>query len=315
MASPNTTFTELVSSTLREHPSDMADNLSKHNALYNRLKAKGKLKLIDGGHEIVRPLAHAGGTTNYQRYSGGDRLNVAAFESITAAQFSWQQAAVHVSATGRELRVNSGKNQIIDLAASRLKNAMRDFANQFSVDMYSDGTASNQVGGLGLLVTNTGADTVGGINASAHTWWKNQFYNSAFSASQLKDDMQRLWLLCVRGGDKPDLIIAENATYRKYWGALTDVQRYTRRDVTAGWGFDSLMFNTADVVNEPTGSGIAADVVYFLNTEHIELVAHKDANMTELEEKHSVDQDAVVIPIIFQGNLAVSNRSLQGKLF
>ena len=37
MASANSTFTEIVTTTLREHPSVIADNVSEHNALYRRL--------------------------------------------------------------------------------------------------------------------------------------------------------------------------------------------------------------------------------------------------------------------------------------
>jgi hypothetical protein len=33
-----------------------------------------------------------------------------------------------------------------------------------------------------------------------------------------------------------------------------------------------------------------------------------------MEQKASVNQDAVVIPIIWQGNLCTSNRALQGVL-
>ena len=54
--------------------------------------------------------------------------------------------------------------------------------------------------------------------------------------------------------------------------------------------------------------------MYFLNTDYLGLTVHKDANWTELDEKMSVNQDAEVIPIIWQGNLTVSNRSLQGVL-
>ena len=54
--------------------------------------------------------------------------------------------------------------------------------------------------------------------------------------------------------------------------------------------------------------------MYFLNTDYLELVAHKQANWTVLDEKMSVNQDAVVIPIIWQGQLVCSNRSLQGIL-
>ena len=51
MASPNATFTEMVTTTLRNHPTEIADNVSGHNALYRRRKARGKVKLLDGGYE------------------------------------------------------------------------------------------------------------------------------------------------------------------------------------------------------------------------------------------------------------------------
>lgn len=66
MPSPNATFTEIVSTTLREHPSTVYDNVSNNNALYRRLKARGKVKLLDGGYEIVRVLEYAMNST-FQR--------------------------------------------------------------------------------------------------------------------------------------------------------------------------------------------------------------------------------------------------------
>jgi hypothetical protein len=66
MASPNTTFTEMVTTTLRSHPSEVADNVSKHNALYRRLQKNGKIKKLSGGYEIVRPLEYAENST-FQR--------------------------------------------------------------------------------------------------------------------------------------------------------------------------------------------------------------------------------------------------------
>jgi hypothetical protein len=38
-----------------------------------------------------------------------------------------------------------------------------------------------------------------------------------------------------------------------------------------------------------------------------------DANWTEVPEKSSVNQDAQVLPIIWQGNMTVSNRSPSGR--
>lgn len=41
---------------------------------------------------------------------------------------------------------------------------------------------------------------------------------------------------------------------------------------------------------------------------------HRQANWSVLDKKMSVNQDAEVIPIIWQGQLCLSNRSLQGML-
>src|SRR3990172_8902069 len=98
MASPNATFTEMVTTTLRNHPTEVADNVSKNNALYNRLKTRGKLRLLSGGYEIVRPLDYAENST-YQRYSGFDTLNVSASDVLSAAKFDWVQSAVHITAS------------------------------------------------------------------------------------------------------------------------------------------------------------------------------------------------------------------------
>jgi hypothetical protein len=155
MATPNSTFTEMVTTTLRSHPSEVSDNVSKHNALYRRLKIGGKIKKLSGGYEIVRPLDYAENGT-YQRYSGYDALNIGASEVVSAAKFDWVQSAIHVTASGRELRLNSGKEQLIDLAATRTKNALRTAANNMSLDMYSSGSLTNQMGGLGAIITTGG---------------------------------------------------------------------------------------------------------------------------------------------------------------
>ena len=41
MASPNSTFTELVSTTFRKHRNEIKDNVSNRNALLKRIMKKG----------------------------------------------------------------------------------------------------------------------------------------------------------------------------------------------------------------------------------------------------------------------------------
>ena len=317
MASPNTTFTEMVTTTLRNHPTEISDNVSDNNALYSYLKSKGKISKEDGGYEIVRPLDYAENST-FQRYTGYDVLNVSASDVLSAAKYDWMQSAVHVTASGRELRMNSGRSQLINLAKARTKNAMRTAANNMSVDIYSDGALTNQIGGLAHIIQNDGTGTVGGINSTNFTFWKNTFREMSgtgtWSKSTIKGDMNAIWMGLVRGVDKPDLVISSHDFFAAYWESLQDLQRYASTD-SATAGFQKLKFVTSDVIfDSNTNFGTTAEKMYFLNTEYLELVVHSQANWSTLDEKMSVNQDAVVIPIIFMGNMVCSNRSLQGVL-
>ncbi|MEC9266716.1 MAG: phage major capsid protein [Pseudomonadota bacterium] len=317
MASPNATFTEIVSTTFREHRKGFADNVSNHNALLQRLTKKGQIDQIDGGYEIVEPLDYAENST-YQRYSGYDTLNVQASDVLSAAKFDWKQAAVHVTASGLELRQNSGKNQIIKLAKARMTNAMRSFKNNLSTDIYSDGTASNQINGLQALVSDAGTGTVGGINSTNYAFWRSIVQSAASplqgggsitpSASTIQSLMLPLWLNLTRGTDRPDLIVADDTYFTYYEESLTDLKRYTDSDEGKG-GFTSLKYKTADVIYD---DGCPDAHMYMLNTDFLRMVVHRDANMVEVPEMRSVNQDAVVMPILWMGNLTVSNRSLQG---
>ena len=318
MASPSSVFTELVTSTLRNHPSEIADNVSQNNALWRYLKRKGKIDLEDGGYEIVRNLDYANNST-YQRYSGYDTLNIGQTQVLTAAKFDWMQAAVNVTASGRELRMNSGDNAIFNLSKAKLKNAVRTASNYMSIDVYSDGALTNQMGGLAYIIQTNGQGTVGGINSATYTFWRNQFLEATgtnlVTKANIKGFMNTLYLSLVRGADKPDLIVSSHDFFAMYWESLQDQQRYTNDKDEATAGFRALKYVDADVIFDSNSNfSTTAEKMYFLNTDYLGLVVHRDANWSQMDDKVSVNQDAVVIPMLWMGNLVCSNRSLQGLL-
>jgi hypothetical protein len=125
--------------------------------------------------------------------------------------------------------------------------------------------------------------------------------------------MLPLWLNLTRNNDKPDLIVMDDTYFTFFDGSQTSIQRYTNTtDIKAG--STSLKYKGADVVYDSSASGMPDAHAYFLNTDYIGICAHRDANWTEVPEKSSVNQDAQVLPIIWQGNMTVSNRSLQGVM-
>jgi len=321
MPSPNAIFTELVTTTFRKHRKEVKDAVSNNNALLRRLQSKGNIKHEDGGLSIVEPLDYAQNQT-YQRYSGYDTLNIGASDVISAAEYQWRQIAINVTASGQELRTNKGEARIINLVKARMKNATRTFKNNFSYDIYSDGTLANQINGLQALVSDTGLGTIGGIDSSAWAFWRNKVQSAAaplqgggavtMSKDTIENQMLNLWLSLVRGDDKPDLYIADNAYFAMFENSQLSMKRYTTSDSAKG-GFISLKYKDADVIFDG-GSGIPANHMYALNTEYIYLVAHTDADMTVMDEMKPYNQDAAVIPILWMGNMVVSNRMLQGVM-
>jgi hypothetical protein len=318
MADPN--LSEIVSTTLRHRNKEFADNVSNGNALLKRLSQKGKIKLVDGGRTIVEELDYAENAT-FQYYSGYEAINISPSTVLSAAEFDWKQASVVVSASGLETRVqNAGKEKLIDLLESRITNAMRTFKNNLSTGIYSDGTGSSgkQVGGLQSLVALVPTSgTVGGIDRGTYTFWRNQtsgdVANIDTTYSTLESEMRDMWLETSRGNDKVDLIVADTTLFGRYWSGLTALQRFASAD-EAGIGFQSLKFNTADVVYDGD-SGIRTNAMYFLNTDYISLKVHRETNMVALPQRESVNQDALIVPVLWAGNLTSSNCSLQGVVY
>lgn len=318
MASPNSTFTELVTSTFRKVRKDVKDNLSNRNALLKHIYKRGNYRTEDGGLTIVCPLDYTTNST-YQRYSDWDLLNIAQSDVISAAEYQWRQIAVNVVASGREQRINSGESRIFSLAKAKMKNAIRTFNNSFSSDLYSDGTATNQINGLQALVADAGTGTVGGINSTNFSFWQNTIFDCSAqsvtsSATTIENSMMLpLWLNLDRGpDDQPDLIVMDNTYYKYFEASQTSIKRYMDAS-NANGGLVSLKYKNADVYFDGN-SGIPSSHAYFLNTNYIELVVHRDADMEVLEDQRPISQDGSVIPILWMGNLTLSNRKMQGVI-
>ena len=249
----------------------LADNVLENNALLAKLKARGKVKPLDGGEIILQELSFAENST-YKRYSGYEVLNIQPSEVITAAEYDWKQIAVAVTISGAEQMKNSGRSKSLDLLESRLEVAESTFMNGMSNDVYSDGTedGGKQINGLQTLVADSpSTGTVGGINRATYSFWRNQT-TTGTTAANIEAKMEEAWLKQVRGTDKTDLIVADNVMYNRYWDlAPEDGQRFQNTDSARG-GFTSLKFNTADVVLDGGFGGSAPGThMYFLNCKYI----------------------------------------------
>lgn len=311
MASPN--LSEIVTTTLRNRSRTLSDNVSNHNALLRRLRENGNQTSVTG-RDIVRELEYADNGT-VQFYSGYESLDVSPSDVLSAAVFDYKQLAGNVTISGLEQIKNSGTEAIINLLEARINVLEKSMMNSLSTSIYSDGTGSSgkEVGGLQLIVADAGTGTVGGINSSTYTFWQNiqtTATSSAFSTTNVQADMNNIYLQLVRGADSPDLVMAGTNAYKAFLGSLQAIQRITSDDL-ANSGFTSVQYLNSDVVFD---SACNTNRMYFLNTDYLRLEVAAARDFVPGEAKMSVNQDAMVTPMFWSGNLTCSNRALQGVI-
>lgn len=324
MASPNTDFSELVTTTLRNRSGKLADNVTDNNALLYRLKQRGRAKPASGGRTLVQELEYAENGT-FQWYSGLELLDTSASDVFTAAEFNWKQCAAAVVISGLEQLQNAGEERVIELLGSRVKNAEKTMTNAIAAGVYAAGTGNGgkEIGGLQHLVSKTPTSgTVGGINraTSTNAFWRNYQRDSSdnsvtMSATTIQSEMNIVYLNLIRGRDKPDLIVADYVTYNYYLSSLQTIQRVTNTEMASA-GFTNLKYMDADVVLDGgQGGNCPSSTIYFLNTDYIHYRPHSDRNMVPIGgDRMNTNQDAIVKLIGWAGNMTLSNASLQGVL-
>lgn len=314
MPSPNSSFTDIITTTLQGYSGEMADNITTDNALLRQLAKKGN-KQVATGRSIVQEIEYAE-NTNVQWYSGAEQFGIAAGETFTAAEFNYKQLIATAVITGLEEIQNSGREAVHNLLKARVRNVEKTLKNSMAEALYADGTGSDgkELGGLGLLVAGTPTNTVGGISGSTYTWWQNQVYDFSTeavtaSATTIQHAMNELFFDCQRGADKPDMCISGRTYYTYYLESLQTQQRFSD-DKGAGAGFTNLMFmGSLPVILDKVCSDTK---MYMLNTDYIFLRPAKGREYKPLGDRASVNQDAMAMPVAWAGNMTVSNRARQG---
>lgn len=314
----NPNWGDVLSTTLERRRQLIADNVLNHDPYLAYLRERGRVDPADGGASLLEPVSYPG-NDQYQRYSGFETLSVAKTNVISSAEFEWKQSAIPVAISGLDMRKNMGSSQIFDLLESQVTVAERTMANNIAIDVFSDGTASGgkQMGGLQLLIADAPTvGTVGGIDRATNTWWQSFELTAGapVSATNIQGNMNTVALAVIYNRDATDVIVADANYYNFYWQSLQAIQRIASEESAAA-GFETLAYygpgGRARVMYD---SATPADHMYFVNSDFLRLRPHTRANFTPTPEKTAVNQDAVVVHILFQGNMTSNGLRYQGLL-
>jgi hypothetical protein len=316
MSFPN--LTDIVATTIQSRTRQIADNVTKNNAVAAYLNKRGNRKPFSGGNTILQEISFAE-NANGGWYSGYDLLPVAAQDVISSAEFAIKQLACPVVMSGLEQLQNAGREQMIDLIEARINVAEATMANLQSQGIYSDGTTygGKTLTGLDAAVAVTPTNTYGGIDRNTWTFWKNKVLSgNAETSATIQGRMNTMWASLVRGADQPDLIVMDNYMWGIYVASLQNLQRFTSPE-TGNLGFTTLKYMGADVILDGGIGGFATTkTMYFLNTKYIFLRPHSARDMVPLSpnRRYAINQDAEVQILAWAGNLTSSGPQFQGRL-
>ena len=314
-------ITELVTTTLRNRDTMVADNVTNHNALLRTMEDTGKIKNAGGGRDLTEPLLYNELATKF--YDGFETFTIdTSTEVVDAAVYQWKQLGGFSFISGKEKIMNREKWQAVSIAESRIDALIAGLRNKTGLSLYGLGTADGgkEFGGLRLLVADAPATgVVGGIDGATETWWRNQadLGTADITAATILSKMNAMQLACTRGSDQPDLIMADATFFTAYWESLQENARHMSPKM-ADAGFRTLEFVGTPVVYDAQCAtdltNVGAGRMYFLNCEYLYFRKAPERWFSTEDSRKVENADYDVIHNWTMGNLTTNARFLQGVI-
>lgn len=338
-------FDSLFTASLANYQKTLVDNISTSNAFFAKITQSKGYVGIDGGTNVDFPLMYALGSFDW--FEGYDTLNTEPMDGHTMAIYEWREAAIPITVSRRELRQNA-KN-LYKLVDAKMKQAEMGIKEGLAKAIlqgnavlggnnYDPQTSAvtgaqgvTPLGGL-VRVDPTTSATIGNINQSTYSWWRNQTKSSTASTyDAFLKEVQGVYNNCSKGpGGPPDMMLCDQYTYQMFERML-----YARGGsrhqpgTTLEFPFENLKWKntmvtwdefvpdlssaTSTVVSEDSSTG---GTILFLNTQFIKVFYDSQTNFIQTDWASAYNQpNAQTKHILWMGNTAVTNRRKQGVLY
>lgn len=290
-------------------------------------------KLLSGGTSIEVPslVAETGNFTFFTKAQTYTATDVVQFD---AARFEWKLATQPVLIFEQDLLMNgASQERRLNHVAARNMAAAKEMANQFGNALWSlDHSASSKIDGIDHAVAtetasgdeSTSNSTYGGITRAATgvaaLWNANMDDTTALLTL---GKLQASYGTATEGNEHPNLGVTSQAGYDRIWTAFSPFQRIGT-DLDGKLGFQSLQVNGQPVVvdshvprpggvNSTTGNS-GADYFYWLNLNHLYMVAHRQAFFTFRPSPMPHNQWVNIGRYFFMGNVVCEAPRYQAKM-
>ena len=251
-------------------------------------------------------------------YSGAETLDISPTETFTAAEFNYKQLAGNVTITGLEEIQNSGKEAIHNLLKSRIRNLEKSMKNthRHGALRRRHGVFVKEVGGLQLLVADIPTNTVGGISGNTYAVVEElrlrllRQHGDAVEHDDPARHEPRPGSTPCAAPTRPTSSPPTPTTTCSIWSRCRPTSASPTTRAPARLHQPRVQAKVPVIYDDQC----PANHMYFLNTDYLFLRPAKGREFVPLGEKSSVNQDALVMPVVWAGNMTMSNRGLQAVI-
>lgn len=277
------------------------------NAALREMERQGVIQRISLGNTIEAPLDYRVNPDTAVLAGDQDEASLVKTDIITSASYNVAQISVPVVWTKGDDAKNPEENQKVALVKALLENGINSHDDLIEQCIFTTSTAGgDELNGLDNLVTSDGTGTVGGIDASVETWWKN-YGDTYLDASDIEATFTTAYNKAAKGSGStlaPKFMISGVAPHVLYESSLQTLQRFMDAE-EGNAGFKVLAFKTARYIFSQYGG----TKVYFLNPKNYNIVVSKQYFRDKGNTIEIPAQNAFVFKIYSALQAVVNNRS------
>lgn len=291
---PNSNFTTLIATTLQNFSNSMFNNVVTNNAALLMLQKAGNIKIVSGGRQFVHQLLYAK-NSSFAARGKLDTIDLPVTDPLTASQWNIKIVDGSLVLPTLDVAMNSGsREKLLDYTNAKKLEAEVSMTEVLGDQIFGSSPGSDDMDSIPSIIReDVTADTsVGGINQSDNSWWRNYSYDTsvtAFNTSQAGFTAIDTSLnQTIKGRMGPKLHVTTPTIFTLFQLGLTSNMRYRSEDLELGKaGFKALEYAGAPVVfddNCPSGNW------YGIDTESIKLQVLTQGNMKQTPFQFSTNQ-------------------------
>jgi hypothetical protein len=289
------------------------ENQWAESAAMRELERQGCIERTALGATIEVPIDYRRNPDAAVMASDQDTAALLKTEVMSAASYDIAQLSVPVTWTKGDDAKNPSETQKVAFVKALLENGINSHDDLLEDAIFTTTAEGGvEISGFDNLIKTDGLGTVGGINASTETMWRNAV-ESYVDGSDIEAGMTQLYNEITKGSGSamsPKFLVSGVTPHSQYEATLQTLQRFNDT-AEADAGFKVLAFKNARYVFSKSGG----TSVYFLNPKAYKLVVSRQYFRDKGNTEAVPGQNAFYFLIYSALQAVVTNRSRLGVLY